>query len=307
VAQQAIVLSLERGELPTRELVLLLQGSFPELQVADIEALVEHLLGQHFLDRTDGVVQAGPQTERSYARGHYRDLLASFSGSQLLTGRHGAAEVGFIDPTVLTGERDERLLLLAGRSWRATAVDWSKRIVWLEPAAGGGKARWMGGARSLGRGVCQGIRSVLANGASPTINLSRRAQAALQTLSDEIPMSSVTQFVMSRSDAAPLQTWTFAGTRANRTFARQASIGRAKVRFDALSVQAPIAALTAALPEHLDLTDNELAAFHGSIKFADCLPRQLLSRAVVARNFETPSESRDDEVETRDYADPRGP
>jgi ATP-dependent Lhr-like helicase len=307
LAQQAMVLSLERGELPTRELIQLLKGSFPELPAADIEALVEHLVAHNLLTRSDGVLRVGPQTERSYAWGHYRDLLASFSGSLLLTGRHGATEVGYIDPTVLSGMRDEQLLLLAGRSWRVTKVDWSKRIVWLEPATGGGKARWTGGARSLSRGVCQGIRSVLANGASPTITLSRRAQAALQTLTDEIPMSSVTQFVMSRSKAAPVQTWTFAGTRANRTFARQASVGRAKVRFDALCVQAPIAALTAPLPEHLDLTDNELAAFHESIKFADCLPRQLLSRTVVARNFETPSESRDDQVETRGYADPRGP
>jgi len=285
VAQQAIVLSLERGELPTRELVLLLQGSFPELQITDIEVLVEHMVDHQFLDRSEGVVRVGPQTERSYARGHYRDLLASFSGSQLLTGRHGAAEVGYIDPTVLTGERDERLLLLAGRSWRVTDVDWSKRIVWLEPAAGGGKARSMGGARSLGRDVCQGIRAVLANGSSPNITLSRRARAALRALADEIPMSSGTHFVMSRSDTVPMQTWTFAGTRANRTLARQASIGGAKVRFDPLSVQAPVAALAATLPEHLDLTNEELAAFHDSIKFAHCVPRQLLSRTIIARNF----------------------
>ena len=80
-----------------------------------------------------------------------------------------------------------------------TDIDWSKRIVWLEPAAGGGKARWMGGARSLGRDVCQGIRSVLANGASPTITLSRRAQAALQMLTDEISMSPGTHFVDRKS------------------------------------------------------------------------------------------------------------
>ena len=290
VAQQAMVLSLERGELATRELVQLLRGSFPELSIADIEVLVEHMVRQQFLDRTEGVVRVGPQTERSYARGHYRELLASFSGSPMLTARHGTAEVGYIDPTVLTGEGDEQLLLLAGRSWRVTDVDWSKRIVWLEPAAGGGKARWMGGARSLGRDVCQGIRSVLANGASPIITLSRRAHAALQALTDEIPMSSGTHFVTSRSDGAPVQTWTFAGTRGNRTLARQASISGAKVRFDALSVQAPVAALAAALPEHLDLTENELAAFHESIKFADCVPRELLSRTIVARNFEMASE-----------------
>lgn len=286
VAQQAMVLILERGELATRELIQLLQGSFPELQIADIEMLVEHMVEQQFLDRAEGVVRVGPQTEHNYARGHYRELLASFSGSQLLTGRHGAAEVGYIDPTALSGERDERLILLAGRSWRVTDIDWSKRIVWLEPAAGGGKARWMGGARSLGRDVCQGIRAVLANGASPTITLSRRAQAALQMLTDEISMSPGTRFVTSRTEAMPVQTWTFAGTRANRTLARLASVGGAKVRFDALSVQAPVAALPAALPESLELTDDELAAFRDSIKFADCVPRQLLSKTIVARNFE---------------------
>ena len=74
----------------------------------------------------------------------------------------------------------------------------------------------MGGARSLARDVCQGIRSVLADGASPTVTVSRRAQAALQALTDEIPVSSGTHFVMSRSDGAPMHTWTFAGTRANR-------------------------------------------------------------------------------------------
>lgn len=286
VAQQAMVLLLERAELATRELIQLLQRCFPELQSADIEILVEHMVEQQFLDRAEGVLRIGPQTEHKYARGHYRELLASFSGSQLLIGRHGAAEVGYIDPTALNGERDERLILLAGRSWRVTEIDWSKRVVWLEPAAGGGKARWMGGARSLGRDVCQGIRSVLANGASPTITLSRRAQATLQMLTDEISISPGTHFVTSRTEAPPVQTWTFAGTRANRTLARLASVGGTKVRFDALSVQAPVAALPAALPEFLALSDNELAAFRDSIKFADCVPQQLLSRAILARNFE---------------------
>ena len=196
LAQQALVLVLERGEVPTLEVVQLLHGSFPELATDDITALVEHLVEKQFLDRSEGVVRVGPETERVYARGHYRDLLASFSGSMLLTGRHGSSEVGYIDPTVLTGEQDNRLLLLAGRSWRVTEVEWSKRIVWLEPAREGGKARWMGGARSLGRDVCQAIRTVLATGAPPIVTLSQRARAALSSLADELPMSLGTHFVM---------------------------------------------------------------------------------------------------------------
>lgn len=286
VAQQALVMCLEHGEFPTRELVNLLHGSFPELQMNDLEALVEHLVEKQFLCRTEGVVGLGPETEKNYARGHYRELMASFSGSQLLTGRHGSAEVGYIDPTALSGERDERLLLLAGRSWRVTDIDWTKRIVWLEPASGGGKARWMGGARSLGRDVCQGIRSVIMNGISPAITLSKRAHSALQALPDEIPVSSESNFVMSPGVGTPPQTWTFAGTRANRTLARQASTELTKVRSDALSVHAPISALPTELPDRIELTKDEIAAFRESIKFADCLPQHLLCKTILARNYE---------------------
>jgi len=287
VAQQALVLSLERGELTTKELVDMLHGGFPELPIADIEVLVEHLVGQEFLDRTEGVVRVGPQTERIYSRGHYRDLLASFTGSQLLTGRHGASEIGFIDPTVLTGEEKERLLLLAGRSWRVTEVDWTKRIVWMEPATSGGKARWMGSARSIEAEICQGIRTVLASGVSETISLSRRAKAELEKLSDEIPASQGTHFLTSRADGGPLETWTFAGTKVNRTLARQASVGGPRIRFDALSVQAPLAAVSTLPPDGEALNAGELAEFQEAIKFTECLPSALVSRAVIARFFDS--------------------
>lgn len=286
VAQQALVLVLERGEVPTREVVQLLHGSFPELAVDDISTLVDHLAANQFLDSSEGVVRVGPETERVYARGHYRDLLASFSGSMLLTGRHGSSEVGYIDPTVLTGDQPNRLLLLAGRSWRVTQVEWSKRIVWLEPAREGGKARWMGGARSLGRDVCQAIRTVLATGELPIVVLSQRARAALRVLAEELPVSSGTHFMAARADAAQVRTWTFAGTRANRTWAYQASVGGQKVRFDALSVQAPASLLIDAVPEQLTLSDAELATFAESVKFAGCVPPLLLSRTIIARNFE---------------------
>ncbi len=289
LAQQALVLVLERGEIPTMEVVQLLHGSFPELATDDITALIEHLVEKQFLERSEGVVRVGPETERVYARGHYRDLLASFSGSMLLTGRHGSSEVGYIDPTVLAGEQDNLLLLLAGRSWRVTEVEWSKRIVWLEPAREGGKARWMGGARSLGPDVCQAIRTVIATGVPPIVTLSKRARAALSSLADELPISPGTHFVMARSDAAQVRTWTFAGTRANRTWAHRASAGGLKIRFDAMSVHAPASLLVDAVPGQLTVTDAEIATFAESVKFAECVPRGLLKRTVVARNFETVS------------------
>jgi ATP-dependent Lhr-like helicase len=286
VAQQALVLVLERSELPTTELVQLLHGSFPELPIHDVAELVEHQLSTQFLDCSEGVVRVGPKTETTFARSHYRDLLASFSGSLLLTGRHGSSEVGYIDPTALTGQQDDRLLLLAGRSWRVTGIEWRKRIVWLEPAPGGGKARWMGGARSIGRDVCRGIRAVLAAGPSSLVVLSQRAQIGLKQLSEELALSSETHFVVARSDVAATRTWTFAGTRANRTLARLLSTEGQRIRFDAISVQAPVSTMPHVVPRDPLLTGDEIATFAESIKFAECVPINLLARTIAARYFE---------------------
>lgn len=287
VAQQAMTATLERGQLATRELIAVLAGCFPELQLDKADQLVEHMVQTDYLARSEGVLSVGPRLEREFGRGHYRDLLASFSGSMLLTGKHGNTEVGYIDPTVLTGEQDNRLILLAGRSWRVTGVEWSKRIVWLEPVKEGGKARWMGGARSLSREVCQGIRAVLAEGAPTLVTLSQRSKLALQFLRDDLSISPGTHFISSRADDSIIRTWTFAGTRKNRTLARNASTSASKVKFDALSVQAPLAQLEPASGSVLDLTEDELGSFAEAIKFSACLPTTLLAETVKARSFDT--------------------
>jgi len=286
LAQQALVVILERGEIPTKELVNVLHDSFPELSSNDITTLIKHLIDKQFLDQAHDIIRVGSETERIYARGHYRDLLVSFSGSSLLTGRNGSSEVGYIDPTVLTGKQDNRLLLLAGRSWHIVEIDWTKRIVWLEPAKEGGKARWMGGPRSLGRELCESIRKVLEIGATPIVTLSQRARDSLQSLMDELPINQNTQFLVDRTNTTRTRTWTFAGTRANRTWAHIASMNGQKVRFDAMSVDAPPSLFAENKRDQINLTNEEITAFAESIKFSECVPITLLIRTIVARNFD---------------------
>lgn len=286
-AQQILVATLERGEWPVHSLVSLLAQCFPELDREDIGAIVTHLIQHAFLDAAEGLVRIGPRTERDFGRGHYRDLLASFSGAQLLTGRYGNAEVGYIDPTALTGDDPLRRILLAGRSWLVKEIDWSRSLVWLEPAKEGGKARWMGGTRSLSREVCQGIRTALAGSPSKSIQLSQRARIELASLTEELAISEGIHFIC-KTDGGQTRTWTFAGTKANRTYARIASNGTSRAKFDALSVQAPIAALQVGLQQKppLQLTHEEEVAFAEGIKFAACIPSALLRATICTRNFE---------------------
>ncbi len=286
VGQQILVATLERGEWPVNEVISQLAVCFPELPVDGFRAMVDHMIQQAYLDSAEGLVRIGPEAEREYGRGHYRDLLASFSGVPLLTGRYGNAEVGYIDPTVLTGEEPRRLLLLAGRSWLVKEIEWAKKVVWLEPAKEGGKARWMGGARSLSREVCQGIRSALVGGAPPAVHLSQRGKIELAALQEELALSPDADFI-SRSKDSQMRTWTFAGTKQNRTYARAAANGGERIKFDALSVRAPAAALIQ--KDHgeqpVQLTDSELENFAEGVKFASCVPSHLLGRTIIARMF----------------------
>ena len=284
VGQQILAATLERGEWPASEVVSLLARCFPELPLDGFRAIRDHMIQQAWLDYDEGLVRAGPETEREFGRGHYRDLLASFSGAQLLTGKYGNAEVGFIDPTVLTGEESQRLLLLAGRSWLVKEIEWPKRTVWLMPAKEGGKARWMGGARSLSRDVCQGIRSALVEGLPPAVHLSRRGKIELASLTEELALSPDARF-MSRRENHQVRTWTFAGTKENRTYARAVAKGGMRVKFDALSVQASLSELASVGDGIDELTADEQAAFAEGIKFASCIPFELLGRTILARNF----------------------
>jgi ATP-dependent Lhr-like helicase len=286
-AQQALAATLERGEWPEHELCALLSESFPEMATGDIRLLVSNLIEKGYLDSAESLIRIGSLTEREYGRGHYRDLLASFSGPQLLVGRFGAAEIGYIDPTTLTGEDPQRRLLLAGRSWLVKEIDWSKRVVWLESAKEGGKARWMGGARSLSREVCQGMLSALAQGPAPIVHLSQRAKIELAATAEEFPVSDQADFT-SQVDGTHMRTLTFAGTKANRTYARIAANGGQKVKFDAISVQAPTASFAHGYGSGASsqLTLSEVATFAEGIKFAPCVPEGLLATTVQTRCFE---------------------
>lgn len=286
VGQQILVGTLERGEWPVHDVVSQLSRCFPELPVHGFQSMVDCMIERGYLDFESGLVRIGPETEREFGCGHYRDLLASFSGAQLLTGRCGSAEVGYIDPTVLAGEDPQRLLLLAGRSWLVKEIEWAKKIVWLEPAKEGGKARWMGGARSLSREVCQGIRAALVAGAVPGVHLSFRAKSELQSLSEELALSPDADF-MSRAEGGQIRTWTFAGTRLNRTYARNASTAGSRARFDAFSVLTPMAALKGSVhgATAIQLTNAEVANFVDGFKFSSCVPTPLMQRTIVARMY----------------------
>ena len=286
VAQQALVMTLEHGQLPLTELRRGLALAFPELWAEDIGLLLRELVLKSWLfSPSAGLVQIGPASEKEFGRSHYRDLLAVFTGADLLVAKHGATEVGYVDPSVLSGEADERLILLAGRSWRVGSIDWARRTAWIEPASSGGKARWQGGSKVISAAIAAAVRQVLESGEVGAGQLSRRARSALDDSRETIPLGSPTACVDAGSGR--FRMWTFAGTLANRAMARR--LQRVGARgSDELGVDFrldPNGGLTELLDAPIALGEKEVAELSSAIKFAALLPSALLMRLVVARLF----------------------
>jgi hypothetical protein len=96
--------------------------------LVDRSALARAVGRQRLLDRPDQHVEGARQ---GTAQPHFTVLA-------------GRQEIGRTDPMLLTEKTDgPRLLLLGGRSWKVTWTDWKRRRCYVEPAEGGGKARWL--------------------------------------------------------------------------------------------------------------------------------------------------------------------
>lgn len=295
VAQQAMAATLERGQWPRHDLASLLSAAFPESAHQGISNVIGHMVDTGYLMDTEGILQIGPTTEKQFGRAHYKDLLASFSGAQLLLGRFGSVEVGYIDPTVLTGKKEDRLILLAGKSWSITDVDWKRQTVWLEPTKEGGKARWTGSGRTLSREIAQGILRALRQGTGEHTVISKRARIEIDQIIEDVPDAGNNGALsVTRTDSGVSRLWTFSGTRANRTIAKQIQSLVEVRRIDAIGIDLktpidPSELSDDLLAKEIQFSPDEVEDLSKPIKFSECLPPSLIVQIVRMRQFELTS------------------
>ncbi len=130
---------------------------------ADAPQITAYLVEQGYLDTDGGMLFIGPEAERRFGHRHFMDLMAVFTAPPEFTVLHGRDEIGRIDPSLLADRVEgPRLLLLGGRSWRVTWTDWKRRRCFVEPAEGGGRARWLSdGVGGLSFEIARSMRDVL--------------------------------------------------------------------------------------------------------------------------------------------------
>ncbi|GIF65220.1 ATP-dependent helicase [Asanoa ishikariensis] len=251
--------------------------------------IVEHLTEQGFLERDGGMLFVGARAEEIFGRRHFAELTAVFTGPPEFVVLLGRGELGQVDARLLAGQaHGERRLLLGGRSWRVTHIDWSRRRCFVEPAAGGGRARWhSGGLAGLSYPLAQAMRQVLL-GVDPPIKLTKRAIAELERVrAEKADLAWSAGSVIGPPRGGVRRWWTWAGVRANATLA--ATFGSVADGFDDTSVRLRAELTPADWADARTRAENDLRlpsvderALAG-LKFAAALPPALAVATLAAR------------------------
>ncbi|GAB3204498.1 DEAD/DEAH box helicase [Nocardia tengchongensis] len=218
IAQQLLAVTLQHSTLGDRIWPQEWNGLHPFDRTA--APILSHLIESGFLDQDQGLLFLGPEAEKRFGRRNFLELTASFTAPPQFTVLAGRQEVGQTDTSVLTDDRPgPRLLLLAGRSWKVTYIDWKRRRVFVEPAEGGGVAKWSStGLRGLSYQLTRAMREVLL-GTDPLVSLTRRADTALaEQRAERAGTVAAGATLITRGNEAA-RWWTWAGFRANATLA----------------------------------------------------------------------------------------
>ncbi|MFC8066124.1 DEAD/DEAH box helicase [Streptomyces sp. NPDC057293] len=290
VAQQLLAVTLQQHTLGDQLWDSQWNGLPPFDRSA--EPILRHLTKGGFLDDDGGLLFIGPEAERRFGKRHFIELTASFTAPPQFTVLSGRSEIGRTDPSVLTEERPgPRRLLLGGRSWQVTYIDWLRKRVFVEPADGGGVAKWMsGGIAGLSYTLTRAMREVLL-GENPPVSLTRRAEACLAEQRENDAADTVHPAgTLVTNTGGDVRWWTWAGYRANATLAStlQSVTDPLQRPTDCwLRLREGITptdwrAARESVGEGLVLPDVDPRAVRG-LKFAAALPERLAVATVAAR------------------------
>lgn len=287
-AQQLMALCLQEHRIDYAA-ALQWWGDLPVFDQSTGEIL-EYLVAEGYFEPDGPFLQIGPEAERRFGRRYFSDLTAVFTAPPEFMVLAGRVEVGTIGTDLLTDKVEgPRVLLLGGRSWKVTHVDWERRRCFVDPVDGGGRAKWSGSSGSLSYEIARGMREILLGALPSGVVLTSRAATVLGDLravyADTV--SSDGLIVRLPSDS-PGRWWTWAGTAANQSLqASLPSIVDPRQRIDEKSIRllpgVTVEEFSTALAS-VEWADPPVdsAALRG-LKFSAALPPELAIKTVAAR------------------------
>jgi ATP-dependent Lhr-like helicase len=285
-AQQIMALALQEKGMTIGDLNDWLGTTFETVPASDQAEIINHMIATEMLHSDGGVLGLGSRAEREFGRRHFGDLVVSFSSPMLLSVMSGRTELGSVHPLALAQPRngEPNVILLAGRSWRVTDVDWPRRRVSVVAAPGDGRARWLGGGRPASYALCRSAEAVV-TGAHPGCELSRRAAAKLEQIREQLSFVEGTTIPVVDNGKDNFRIWTFGGGLTNAALA-EALPGSARSDDFCISVKAQSSAAVIDAFSKLDslcIRPSISSALIKELKFTSCLPEKIASSTIGAR------------------------
>jgi ATP-dependent helicase Lhr and Lhr-like helicase len=290
LAQQLMALCLQERGIGRSDWLGWL-GSVPafiQLDAAKVSSLVDSMIASHILWSDQGILSFAPEGEAKYGRKNFMELLSVFTSPPLFHVMCGRKELGFVhESTFFKRDANPTILILAGRCWKATNLDWRRRIAHVEPTDQKGKSRWLGEGQFLSYRVCQSMREILAND-SVASNWSQRTTSRLGELRQEFPWVHSDSTALIRHSDGDLRWWTFAGGVPNTILGTQLQ-RYGKTQADNVSIKLegnPLPDeirkyLAALLPQEVDPVSDPVAI--EKLKFSESLPPALATEVFCTR------------------------
>lgn len=220
LVHQLFALTLQYGAISAERCWELLHvvPDFADIERAEFDRLLAHMLKQEFLFESGGLLSMGQKAEKTFGRRNFMELYAVFSTPVLYrvktaAGRElGSLEQGFVDRLVA----DMSAFLLAGRAWLVEHVDHEEKVVRVRDAPRGQKPAWGGYVPALlGYELCQRMKQVLTDldeiayvESTAMAHIRSRREALGDTLRRPLAI---------QSDEEAARWWTFAGGKINHT------------------------------------------------------------------------------------------
>lgn len=291
LGQQVLALALQEHGIPVDRIPDWLQGmagfapAFPGL----LNDLMAFWVENAIVHVDQGRASIGQTGVERYGHRHFMDLLSAFTTPALFSVRYGKQELGEVHHASFQSAKGRPpVLLLGGRSWTVTAIDWPARVAWVEPSHDEGRSRWGGTSRALHAQMCRSIRAVLAHRDMDSY-LSNRGKTLMAELVEEFSWVRADETALVRDGRGGSEWWTFAGALANRTIATGLTqLGLEVQRADNVTIrlgETPHEQLVTAIG---DLRDKELcppvtAEALKEFKFADFLPKETATSVLTRR------------------------
>ncbi len=297
LAQQLLALTLERPGLGRDSL---LNGVQPfvdaaGLQPTDAREVFEHLVEAGYLFLDGQRVGIGRQGEEEFGQRHFLSLVSVFTSPPLFRVVHKNREIGTVHQTTFTNraQGERAVILLAGRSWLVTSLDWDRRVAHVEPFDMQGKSTWLSAGQAMSPELAEAHRRVLCDDERGEDHRSERAANKLEHAKEDHRFLNPEHVTVVRG----IDDWdiyTFAGGRANSYVAdRLAELDMGRTTATGLRVRLQKNAdpddLRSALRQvHQSSKLPEIPEDHPMVrdlKFSEILPTAQRQRAAVARIY----------------------